>query len=91
MAKGIYIVVVDYAADSEQHVELAGAYKNEENAQKCLANLADTEKNRENTFWNEDDEQFEDFIDDANEFSCWEGGRYAENHYTVTIKKTYLE
>jgi hypothetical protein len=48
------------------------------------------EKN-ENEDWNEDSDAFDDFIDTATEFCCWEDGYFSQNHTYIILEEHKVE
>lgn len=89
----IYVLIEDYitdvTGDNVVNVEMASA--NRKKVEKRLHEMAESYKKEPASLWDEEDEQFDDFLDKQDIFSCWENGCYNQNHYTLKIHKTTLE
>ena len=89
----VYVLIEDYITDStgEQVIEVEMTSTNKKKVQERLHEMAESYKQEDGSLWDEDDEQFEDFQDDADYFSCWENGCYSQEHYTLKIVESVLE
>lgn len=88
--KKVYVLIGHCANDYELGVDTLLVTTDKKEAQKKLHEQAEAVKNEEDSLWDEDNPQFEDFLDDENNFSCWEDGSYACNHYTLEIQEKWL-
>lgn len=87
----VYVLVEDYSSDYELCVNVLLVTTDKKKAQDKLHETAESVKNAEDSLWDKDNPQFEDFHDDENDFSCWEDGSHACNHYTLTIHEKWLD
>ena len=89
----VYVLIEDYITDStgDNVVEVVMTSTDEKKVEARLHELAESYKQEDGSLWDEDDEQFEDFSDETDYFSCWENGCYSQNHYTLSIKESVLE
>lgn len=86
----IYVIVKVKVFNGDEEVNIIGTYAAKEKAQMKFNSEVMKEKN-ENEYWDEDSEIFDDFIDTATEFCCWEYGYYSRNHTYITIEEHKVE
>ena len=88
--KKVYVIVKVKVFDGDEEVTIIGTYADKEKAQMKFNSEVKKEKN-ENEDWNEDSEVFDDFIDTATEFCCWEDGYFSQNHTHITLEEHKVE
>jgi len=86
----VYVIVKVKVFDGDEEVTIIGTYADKEKAQMKFNSEVKKEKN-ENEDWNEDSEAFDDFIDTATEFCCWEDGYFSQNHTHITLEEHKVE
>ena len=86
----VYVIVKVKVFDGDEEVTIIGTYADKEKAQMKFNSEVKKEKN-ENEDWNEDSEAFDDFIDTATEFCCWEDGYFSRNHTYITLEEHKVE
>jgi hypothetical protein len=86
----VYVIVKVKVFDGDEEVAIIGTYADKENAQMKFNSEVKKEKN-ENEDWNEDSDAFDDFIDTATEFCCWEDGYFSQNHTYIILEEHKVE
>jgi hypothetical protein len=86
----VYVIVKVKVFDGDEEVAIIGTYADKEKAQMKFNSEVKKEKN-ENEDWNEDSDVFDDFIDTATEFCCWEDGYFSQNHTYITLEEHKVE
>ena len=89
--KKVYVLVEDYAVDYELFINLILVTRDKKEAENKLHEMATQVKNEEDSLWDEENPQFEDFVDNPDYFSCWEDGYYARNHHTLNIHEKWVQ
>ena len=86
--KKVFVLSENFVNDcSGDVVIIVGVYGSEKDAQNELHKMAEEYKKVPLSLWDPKCDQFEDFIDTPNEFSCWRSGEYNNEHYTLTVHK----
>ena len=88
--KKVYVIVKVKVFDGDEEVAIIGTYADKEKAQMKFNSEVKKEKD-ENENWDEDSAAFDDFIDTATEFCCWEDGYFSQNHTYITLEEHKVE
>jgi hypothetical protein len=86
----VYVIVKVKVFDGDEEVAIIGTYADKEKAQMKFNSEVKKEKD-ENEDWDEDSDAFDDFIDTATEFCCWEDGYFSQNHTYITLEEHKVE
>lgn len=82
----VYLVIKVNVDECEEEVTVVGVYGDKAKAQRKFKSEVKTEK-EENQWWNEEEPDYEDFLDTDTEFCCWESGYFSQNHVYITLEE----